>query len=55
MDQYDEIEYEMRFNNSPWDFLFNPQPTFTWEEIAVATREHRYKMAIYYIKQQPFY
>ena len=41
---------------SVWESLFGiSEPIFSWEEIAKATRKHRYNYVIYQIKKQPFY
>ena len=39
-----------------WEVLFGRvEPSWTWEEIAKSMQEHRRKMALYYIKKQPFF
>lgn len=54
MDQWADIEYT-GLAYSPWNFLFDTTPHFTWEEMAEESMKRRYDYAIYHIKQQPFY
>lgn len=45
-----------RANESLWEPLFGRvEPSWTWEEIAEATRKHRRSYAIHRIKAQPFF
>lgn len=45
-----------RAHESLWETLFGRvEPSWTWEEIAAATRKHRREYAIHRIKAQPFF